>query len=238
MVKAWIPAVTAVAAILGGFYEFHMKDLLVGHGVIGRIRQPINNERCHKVSELQACESKLSPILRLRILYSLSEVILHQPSGLLYLACSSPLKRKLWLPGLDFLDANARLKEEDDYVAIYDHSTSTVSRLTLSGFEDPRGLFVHGFDVVPSSSNPDELFVYMINHRPPVSGDPLKVGSDSVVEIFKTSVGGRVLSHVTTVRDPVIKTPNDILGLPDGRSFYFSNDHGNKVGWVSASYPS
>ena len=88
-------------------------------------------------------------------------------------------------------------------------------------------------DVVPSSSNPSDLFVYLVNHRAPL-GDLLAqdVGADSVVEIFKTTVGGDTLTYVTTVDDPVIFTPNDIVGSPDGRSFYFTNDHGEKVGLV------
>lgn len=80
--------------------------------------------------------------------YALTEIVLHQPSRFLYAACSTPLKRNLWLPAFDFLN------EEDDYIAMYDISSSTVSRLSLVGFDDPRGLFVHGFDVVSSSSDP------------------------------------------------------------------------------------
>lgn len=166
------------------------------------------------------------------------EIFLHQPSGLLYAACSSPLKRKFWTPGLGHLDATARLEHEEDYIATYDPSTSTVSRLNLAGFEDPRGLFVHGFDIVPSSTYSNELFVYVINHRPPVDEDPTRVGSDSVMEIFRTMAGDGTLKHVTTVRDPVIETPNDVLGLPDGKSFYFTNDHGRKIGLVSPSMSS
>lgn len=164
-----------------------------------------------------------------------AEIVLHQPSGLLYAACSTPLKRKFWIPGLGHLDATARLEEEKDYIATYDFSTSTVSRLNLAGFEDPRGLFVHGFDLVPSSTNPNDLFVYVINHRPPVHEDTTRVGSDSVMEIFRTTVGDGTLRHVTTVRDAVIETPNDVLGFPDGKSFYFTNDHGRKIGLVSPS---
>ncbi|EIM82675.1 uncharacterized protein STEHIDRAFT_160308 [Stereum hirsutum FP-91666 SS1] len=103
-----------------------------------------------------------------------------EPSRFLYAACSTPLKRNLWLPAFDFLN------EEDDYIAMYDISSSTVSRLSL-------------------------LFVYAINHRPPIDDDPAKVGPDSVIEIFTTTVGGDILSHLATVRHPVLETPNDVL---------------------------
>jgi sugar lactone lactonase YvrE len=85
-------------------------------------------------------------------------------------------------------------------------------------------------DVVPSASNPEELYVYAINHRKPVQGPGKEVGANSVVEIFKTKLGRNTLTHVRTVEDPVIDTPNDIVGSPDGKSFYFTNDHGAKVG--------
>jgi len=124
----------------------------------------------------------------------------------------------------------------NDYIATYDPATGAVTRLTFSDFPTPRGYSSHGLDVVTSASNPRELFVYAINHRKPVHGPAKLVGADSVVEIFKTTVGGNTLTHVKTVRSPVIDTPNDVVGFPDGRSFYFTNDHGVKVGFVSYTY--
>jgi sugar lactone lactonase YvrE len=89
-------------------------------------------------------------------------------------------------------------------------------------------------DVVPSSSNPSDLFVYLVNHRAPLGGVLAKdVGADSAIEIFKTTVGAKNLTHLKTVESPVIITPNDIVGSPDGKSLYFTNDHGEKVGLVS-----
>jgi hypothetical protein len=91
-------------------------------------------------------------------------------------------------------------------------------------------------DVVPSTSNPTELYVYAINHRRPVQGSGKKVGANSVVEIFKTTIGGNTLTHLKTVEDPVIDTPNDLVGSSDGKSFYFTNDHGVKMGVVSGPH--
>jgi hypothetical protein len=91
-------------------------------------------------------------------------------------------------------------------------------------------------DVVASASNPRELFVYVVNHRKPVRGPGKQVGADSVVEIFKAAVDGNTLTHLRTVESPVIDTPNDLVGSSDGRSFYFTNDHGVKIGFVS-SFP-
>ena len=92
---------------------------------------------------------------------------------------------------------------------------------------------MHGMDVVPSEKNPNQLFVYMVNHRVPIVGDPAIIGADSVIEIFTTHTNSGMMKHVTTVEDPVIMTPNDVLGYPDGKSFYFTNDQVAKTGFVS-----
>lgn len=160
--------------------------------------------------------------------------MLHPPSGLLYLACSTPAKRQHWLPALVALRDDKVVL--DDYIATYDAATGAVTRLTFSGFPTSQGYGSHGLDVVPSATNPKELFVYAINHRKPVLGRANQVGADSVVEIFKTTVGGNTLTHVRTIKSPIIDTPNDLVGSPDGKSFYFTNDHGVKIGFVRHIY--
>jgi arylesterase / paraoxonase len=100
----------------------------------------------------------------------------------------------------------------------------------MENFNDRRGLSLHGMDVVTSESDPSALYVYLVNHRPPNNQDAQQVGADSSIEILKTSVGSDVLTHVKTVESPVIVTPNDIAGYPDGKQFYFTNDNVAKVG--------
>lgn len=160
--------------------------------------------------------------------HSRSEIVLHQPTGVLYLACSTPQSRTQWAPVLLLLNASGRSQE--DYVATYDPQNSRITRLTVSGF--PQGLSLHGMDVVPSASNHKELFVYLVNHQPFVDKDPQKFGANSTIEIFKTKIGGSTLTHLHTVHSPVILSPNDIVGSPDGKSFYFTNDAGAKTGLV------
>ena len=160
--------------------------------------------------------------------------MLHPPSGLLYLACSSPTERQHWLPALEVLQGNKALF--DDYIATYDPATGAVTRLTFSGFPTSQGYGSHGLDVVPSAADPKELFIYAVNHRKPIHGQAKLVGADSVVEIFKTTVGGNTLTHVRTIESPIINTPNDLVGSPDGKSFYFTNDHGVKTGYVRRTY--
>ena len=165
------------------------------------------------------------------------ESVLHQPTGLLFLACSNPQSRLHWIPGVGRLNATGA--SWDDYVATYDPKTSTITRLDALGFESPRGLSLHGMDVVPSAADPSELFIFLVNHRAPLNDLPKNVGADSVIEIFKTKLGSKAMTHIKTVKDPVILTPNDIVGSPDGKTFYFTNDHDSKVGLVSLwFYPS
>uniref|UniRef100_A0A8H8CP10 SMP-30/Gluconolactonase/LRE-like region domain-containing protein n=1 Tax=Psilocybe cubensis TaxID=181762 RepID=A0A8H8CP10_PSICU len=200
--------------ILGVIWEYILHPYL-NIAVHERKIHPVNNEYCKKVPQLAACE----------------KIILHQQSGLLYLACSNPLSRVQWTPAVGRL--NAAGASRDDFVAIYDPKRSTVTRLKIQGFESARGLSLHGMDVVESTSKPSELFVYLVNHRAPLGGLLAKdVGADSVIEIFKTTLGGDTLTHIKTVQDPIICTPNDIVGSPDGKSFYFTNDFGSKVGII------
>ncbi|PPQ95320.1 hypothetical protein CVT26_008165 [Gymnopilus dilepis] len=203
--------VVILIALLGGFYQFYLKPRLDILG-FGREIQSINNEYCKKVPQLSACEKS----------------VLHQPTGLLFLACSNPQSRLHWIPGVGRLNATGA--SWDDYVATYDPKTSTITRLDALGFESPRGLSLHGMDVVPSAADPSELFIFLVNHRAPLNDLPKNVGADSVIEIFKTKLGSKAMTHIKTVKDPVILTPNDIVGSPDGKTFYFTNDHDSKVG--------
>ncbi|THU95632.1 calcium-dependent phosphotriesterase [Dendrothele bispora CBS 962.96] len=194
-------------AVAVGLYQFYLSPLLVTNG-FWRDIEPVGNTDCSSVPELKACE----------------KLVLHQATGVVYLACSTPEARPKWIPGIGAFEENAH----NDYVATYDPSTGKVTRLNFENFDSERGFASHGMDVVPSATNSDEIFVYLVNHRSPLDGkDPRIVGADSVIEIFKTKVGSSSLAHVTTVEDPVISTPNDLIGYPDGKSFYFTNDHGS-----------
>ncbi|KAI0045285.1 serum paraoxonase/arylesterase [Auriscalpium vulgare] len=215
MPPAWITATAVLAGLLAAEYQFHVKPLLLNIGAIGRVIENVGNSDCERIPGLTACE----------------ELVLHAPTGLLYAVCSTPAGRSHWIPSLDLFSGEDN--NHDDVIAFYDPSTSSVTRLDIQGFDSPRGLSTHGFDVVPSSSNPKELFIYAINHREPLHGHAKDVGADSVVEIFKTTLGGKTATHVKTVEDPTIVTPNDVAGSPDGKSFFVTNDHGKKVGHLS-----
>lgn len=161
-----------------------------------------------------------------------TEVVLHQPSGHIYLACSEIQRRVQWLPAALRLNATGA---SQDYIAVYEPETSKITRLEFSGYDDPRGFSSHGMDVVPSASNPSEVFVYAVNHRPPIGLDAASTGADSVLEIFKHTLGSNKLTHIKTIESPLIIAPNDIVGSDDGQSLFFTNDHAQKVGSVRTS---
>ncbi|KAF7361957.1 Serum paraoxonase/arylesterase 2 [Mycena venus] len=195
-----------VVAIAAAAYNFYLQPLLVLYGV-GRVIESLGTTGCTTVPA-PACE----------------KIVLHEPTGVLYLACSSPESRAHWTPSLAQLNASG--PDAVDYLATYNPDTGVVARLepTLPGFMS------HGMDVVPSASNPDELFIYAVNHRKPADRASAPVtGADSTIEIFKTTVGSTALTHLRTIRDAVIVTPNDIVGSPDGKSFFFTNDHDTKT---------
>ncbi|KAI0268669.1 serum paraoxonase/arylesterase [Gloeopeniophorella convolvens] len=213
MARTWAVISAVLATAFAVYYQLLLKTMLSNYGFWREV-EPVGNTNCKQIEALQACE----------------KISLHPPSGLVYLACSTPAYRQAWVPALRRLDADKHAF--DDYIATYDPTTDAVKRLTFEGFPTPQGYGSHGLDVVPSASNPNELFVYAINHRKPLSGNAKEVGANSVVEIFKTTVRGDTLTHVTTVEDPIIDTPNDLVGFPDGKSFYFTNDHSQKSGFI------
>jgi len=221
-------------AFLGAFYQLYVRDVLALVGIFpNRVVDNIGNEGCEVVKELQACE----------------KISIHQPTGILYLACGTQQTRRLWTPYFDLLNPAGA---GSDYIAQYNPTTKQITRMTFVGppsssksffsksDSEPFKYSAHGMDVVPSSNNPDELFFYLVNHRapPPDAGAASKIGADSVVEIFKSVVPGKgksgeseKLVWVETFKSEHLHTPNDVLGSPDGKSFYWTNDHGRPVSW-------
>jgi arylesterase/paraoxonase len=159
------------------------------------------------------------------------EIVLHQPTGVLFLACSTPSSRTHWVPSANKLNATGA--SFSDYVATYDPKTKRTTRLEVVNYKSNRGLSLHGMDVVPSSTNSKDLFVYLINHRAPLGGkEASKVGADTSIEIFKIPSGGQKLVHQMTVENSLLISPNDVIGSPDGKSFHFTNDIGKKASAV------
>jgi len=105
-------------AMLAGFYQFNLKYTLTNAGVWREVK-PVGNDKCEVVKSLKACE----------------KIVLHQPTGVLYLACSTIESRRAWTPALDRFDTSG---SGGDYLATYDPKSQKVTRLVLKGLLDSR----------------------------------------------------------------------------------------------------
>ncbi|KAJ7829138.1 hypothetical protein B0H13DRAFT_2679930 [Mycena leptocephala] len=197
-----------ILAALGGFYQIYIHPLLKLYGVFDGQVQNIGTRDCYKVEELQTCE----------------KAVLHQATGVIYFACSNPHNRAGVFNSPHDAQKRVQTRTESDYLATYDASTKKVTRLSFTnGFTTEDTSAVHGMDVVPNSSDPKKLWIYLVNHRVP-KGDPPLNGLDSVIELFETEVGSSSVTHIKTFDYPeYIIHPNDVVGSPDGKSFYFTN---------------
>jgi arylesterase/paraoxonase len=231
--QALIAIVGVLVALGAGAWQAHFKSIFHDIGQLGRDIRAINNDRCTVLDELPACESKCNPTGHRQLLRMIPEIVLHQPTGLLFMACSTTASRVQWTPALHRLNASAR--STTDYVAIFDPGSRSTRKLALSGFSDPRGLNTHGMDVVPSSTSTSELFVYFVNQRPPLAqmtADHADAPHSSV-EIFRmNAITASTLEHVATVDSPLIRSPNDVAGSPDGKSFWLTNDGSHERGFA------
>ncbi|KAG8743249.1 hypothetical protein FRC10_012293 [Ceratobasidium sp. 414] len=221
---------TTTAVVLGIFYQVYLAPVLEVGGAFRSI-EPLNTDQCEAVEDHGSTEQSST--------YSYcAEFVIHT-SGLVYLACvPSPWDRVSWMPAANNFNATAfRARSIPDYVATYNPSSRTVAKLEVLNFAEPRGLSVHGIDVVPDEHDANLLWVYLVNHRPPLdpTADAAQVGADSAIEIFKTRVGASTMEWVKTVEDPLIMvTPNDIMGGANGQEFWFTNDSPVKTGVMRA----
>ena len=117
----------------------------------------------------------------------------------------------------------------------------------LDGFSGP--FITHGIDLYSSPNDPDTVYIFAINHlpnpdyydtSPPVKSAPK---ARSQIEIFEHTIGTSTAKFLRSVRDPLIRTPNDLYAT-SSTSFYVTNDHHyreglmrviEEVGWQSVA---
>ncbi|BGP16722.1 hypothetical protein JCM10213_009140 [Rhodosporidiobolus nylandii] len=184
---------------------------------------------CTPLDGLEACE----------------DAWVHHESGLAYLACSSLPSRSVWQPAGALLDGPEQLAataSRPDALRLFDFSTRTHSEVRLEGLpkdDSSRGrVYLHGLDVLSSPTDPDELYLFLISHRPRLPAEAsAQQGADSVVEVFRTRVGSSTAQYVRTLRhEALLKTPNNLVAdaaaLKEGKAaFWASNDHARRLGW-------
>ncbi|CAE6435371.1 unnamed protein product [Rhizoctonia solani] len=141
-----------------------------------------------------------------------------------------------WMPAGFHLNSSAlRERTLPDYVATYDPRSRVVTKLDVLGLNDARGLNLHGMDIVTDEVDSNILWVYLINHRPPLDplADTYRVGADPAIEVFKTSLGSSTIEWTRTLEDSsIIVSPNDVVGGADGKEAWFTNDRRARTGTV------
>ncbi|MCJ1478612.1 hypothetical protein MMC13_007293 [Lambiella insularis] len=160
----------------------------------------------------------------------------HLPSGLLFTACQGQAEaRYSWFPpsgGANFKDHKAADKSHGS-IYVIDPKTFTSTRLTLEGFSGP--FVTHGIDIYHSPSASNDLYIFAVNHLPnpdyydvptPSSTTPK---ARSQIEIFQHTIGTSTAHYLRTVRDPLIRTPNDLYAT-SATTFYLTNDHHYRSG--------
>ena len=110
-----------------------------------------------------------------------------------------------------------------------DHAT----RLEFSNFPGP--FVTHGFDVVTSPTNDEDLFFLAVNHLPNPLASLSETHPDipkarSQIELFSYTIGDQRVRHLRSIQSPLIRTPNDIFAVSE-TSFYVTNDHFAREGF-------
>ncbi|KAI9697167.1 MAG: hypothetical protein M1820_007903 [Bogoriella megaspora] len=116
-------------------------------------------------------------------------------------------------------------------IVVVDSKTLKTTQLRLENFS---GTFTtHGIDIYTPSSDPDSVYIFAVNHLPnPAYWSPpprtnasaLEPKARSQIEIFRHELGSDSATHIRSVWDPLVRTPNDILAISE-TEFYFTNDH-------------
>ena len=152
---------------------------------------------------------------------------------LAYLACSDINSRYAWTPATLHLNASALPEISTDHISTYNFVTGEITQLELKGLPAvAKGIWVHAIEIRADEKDSDQLTVMLNSHRPPQDRSTSHlVGADSVIELFRTTVGSTTLEWVKTVAHPLIRTPNNIAAVGSDK-FYISNDHARKVHWT------
>ncbi|KAI1811950.1 serum paraoxonase/arylesterase family protein [Poronia punctata] len=150
----------------------------------------------------------------------------HEPSGLIYTACSDDLGTVSgWMPGAGALEHPD--KPSFGSIKIIDPATKKVQKLSLKDFEG-RPFSTHGISLYTPPSKPDEVYIFAVNHVPnprwTAGSEKTEPKAASQVELFVHTVGSKTARHLRSIAHPLIRTPNDLLALSESE-FLVTNDH-------------
>ncbi|POR39519.1 Serum paraoxonase/arylesterase 1 [Tolypocladium paradoxum] len=153
----------------------------------------------------------------------------HEPSNLLFTACEdTESTRYSWFPALAIFDSPSGAANAQGSIKIIDPVTLQAQTLALQNFKGP--FITHGIDVIddPDRQRGEAVYIFAVNHIPNrdhyEKGDTEGPKSHSVVEVFHHIIGSNAARHIRSVWDPLMRTPNDVLGISP-TSFFVTNDH-------------
>ncbi|KAG8873285.1 hypothetical protein FRB97_006887 [Tulasnella sp. 331] len=188
--------------------------------LFGLFRSPIslNNDDCVTIPGLEACE----------------EGWVNRQLGMAYLACSDIHSRDLWVPSMDRYNATALPDMSTDHITLLSLTAPYKHRvLKITGLpQEAHGIWTHGMRAWQDPTDPKALTLFLVSHRPPLDrSSVMKVGANSVVEVFQTRAGEDEVRWVRTVKHDLVRTPNTLTPVGP-MSFYVSNDHATKLKWM------
>ncbi|GAA5862928.1 hypothetical protein JCM8547_003624 [Rhodosporidiobolus lusitaniae] len=221
----------AVIPLLAILFALVQPQLKLAGVLPARTPHPAKNiGQCEVVEGLEACE----------------DAWVHTERGLVYLACSSLRSRAHWQPACAEFNASGVLSFSvpPDSLRLFDFSTRRQREVKLVGLPPAsRGqVFTHGLDVLSSTNEEtgeEELTIFLISHRPPFHNPDAapSAGADSVIEVFRTTLGASTATWLRTVSNPLVRTPNNLVATRLASSssrlgFWVTNDHKTKgAGW-------
>ncbi|KAF7563919.1 hypothetical protein G7046_g182 [Stylonectria norvegica] len=218
-----------VATLLAVLFQVYLKEpIWLGLG-IGKNIEPLSNfpYTCRRIvdTRLEACE----------------DMWLSESTRQLFLACSDPVARSLWMPTVAHLNISARSQRDSLVVLDIDSPVGDAFELRslktpdFTGTSGDKLLHLAGFAGI-EHENEGRVELLVVNFRPSVdavTGDYLDqplVGANATIELFETGPKAEELKHVRTYSNKYIITPNRVAAL-SSNLFYFTNDHGpHKIG--------
>ncbi|BEI84432.1 hypothetical protein CcaverHIS002_0410360 [Cutaneotrichosporon cavernicola] len=153
---------------------------------------------------------------------------LHLHEGHIFTACQGAHgSRGKWFPPLAVFDDPSTAG--DGELRVINPETFISRKLNLDGFSS--FFCTHGIDVIEDPQNSRAVYIQAVNHAPTdefvKSRDtslPAEEKADSRIEIFHHVLGSDTATHVRTVRNDLVKMPNDLLATGP-TSFFVTNDH-------------
>ncbi|RGB29413.1 hypothetical protein C1646_322505 [Rhizophagus diaphanus] len=166
--------------------------------------KPYEGGKCRVIEGIETCE----------------DIVIHHRTGHAFMACGDKtIRSQVFYPPINLITDTTQLIRDTPY--IYDINNDKLIPLELKNFPPEEDFLLCGLGIYEDEKNePNKLYVFFTNHK--------KTGS--VIEIFEHILNTNELVHLSTVKNDLIITPNDVVPVSKDE-FYVTNDHGHKTGF-------